>query len=222
MTDVWRPTVLASARQYITVACREGEVNFMYCDVHDPPLVTTGPGKLIDPLPEALKYRWRYKHGGLDAGPESVAHEWQAVKDAGPLAKQANYGINWWLRRALLELAPGELDRMFTETLEAFGTALAAHYVSLKDRCADEQLGLVGMVWGLGPGRMVSRWVKFNQAYAARDYDGMILQCGINNKYHDSQDKRCFSNAEQVARRQLDPDALYWPRDLAREGGTLA
>lgn len=219
MTQVFRPSVLAVARDFITRVCREGLFNFMYCDVHDPPLVTTGGGNLIDPFgPAVTSLPWRYRGGGL-AGVEAVRHEWQMCKDAGPAAKEHNYGWPWWQKRALLELPPEAVTKLFDDTVLKFGQELLRDFRDLDQRCADEQLALLGMAWGLGP-RFRHKYPSFSAGYDARDLLRMARECGMRNPYHDVEDATCLRNAAWVYRHGAPPSVLQWPlvRDPPRRG----
>lgn len=204
----WCASVAANAAVYIK-ACREGETRVMYCDTHDPPLVTTGRGNLLAKVEDALKLPWVYKKTGAAAGPEAVAHEWQATKDAGPA--HSNYALTWWEARAILQLADGALEQLFAETLASFGAALAQGYPGLAQQRADTQLAMIGMVWGIGPGRMIHEWRKFRQAYLVEDYLSMTRECGINNKWHDLHDATCLRNAQWAHAQGVSPDQLLWP-----------
>ena len=218
MSDVLYSTVHAVLRKFITVDCREGETGVMYLDRHDPPLVTTGCGNLIDPKPAALKLPWRFRRTKLPAGPDAVSAEWELVKAD---VAHSNYRLSYWEARAVLELAPETISKLFEDTVQTFQDGLARDFKDLGRRTADEQLGLMGMAWGLGPRfRAAGKYPRFCAAWDARDFAGMVRECSIKNPYHDLHDRVCFNNAAVVVARGMDPKLLRWPTDLSREGAT--
>lgn len=188
----------------------EGRKGWMYLDTHDPPLVTTGVGNLIDPVSEALKLPWQ--RGGDPASPAEIEADWARVK-AMPGGMKAEHYLDGGRELRLTEEAIDELER---RKLDAFWGVISNHFPGAEDWPADGQLGVVMMVWALGMGELLKDFPKFCGALALEHWEVVARECDISTAHEarNQAHRLCFLNAA----RSLDPDTLYFPGEVPATG----
>jgi hypothetical protein len=213
-----RPIVLASFVPF--TAPLEGVCSWLYCDVKG--LVTTAIGNLADPIELALDLPLRHKDGTRATQDEIVA-EWNRVKER----------QDWRLRGgaiykavATLHLDADGIEHVVYRELAEMDQALARHFAGYEAWCADAQLGLLSMAWALGP-HFAQGWPRFAMSMRSRDFFLAAEECTISTvgnpgvRPRNERNRVLFRNAAVVARDRMDPDQLYWPRDLLLDVPTL-
>lgn len=195
----------------------EGEVPWMYLDVKG--LVTVAIGNLIDPLPHALALPF-VKPTGEPASSTEIAIEWQNVKSRPELAK---LGHRVAAKYTAIRLTPEGIEKVVTSKLNAMARYLVGRFPDFDAWPADAQLGVLSVAWACGP---AFRFPKFEVALAAEDWSTAAYECRIETKGNPGVAPRnkaneiLFRNASYVKRKGLDPDELYYPRDLTSEPDT--
>lgn len=193
----------------------EGACTWLYLDVHDPPLVTTGIGNLVDPMSEALGLPWRDLSGKL-APHDAIVAEWTTVKG---LATHAHDHPSFWANRALLRLATADVNVLVLSKLGQFAAELKARpcFAGFDSWPADAQLGLLSMSWAMGP---AFHFPMFEAACQAHNFSMAAAQCHMadgNNPGLVPRNRanfRLFVNASQVEAEGMDRTALYYPQVL--------
>jgi hypothetical protein len=185
----------------------EGIVYWMYLDTHDPPLVTTGMGNLIDPIALALPLAWQ-KPDGTDASQDEISAEWQAVKQNIALSSA---GAGAAGRATQLRLDDAAIDTLIGERLDQNIATLKRHaaFSAFETWPADAQLGLLSMAWAMGAG-FGQNFPRFSASVAALDFTTAATQCTMQG----SPAPVRRNNATQLAF-QLAAQAVASGRDLS-------
>lgn len=185
----------------------------MYLDTHDPPLVTTGVGDLIDPISEALKLPWLVKSTGQRATSDQIAGEWRRIKSLVMLAKQ---GTHVWAGVTTLFLSQASIDALVLSRLDANDRILSQIF-NMAVMPADAQLAVHSLAWAMGPN---FHFPLFSAACAKRDWAGAAAQCKMDDSHNAGLTSRnaanfhLLTNAAQVEAEGMDRGTLYYPQVL--------
>lgn len=185
--------------------------------------VTIAMGVML-PTPGALAALPLRRADGTLATPAEKVAEWHRI-DA--LQELRDLG-GWHFRRhATLHLADEDVDRVTEEKLDVMDRELRHLFGAEWDEwCGDLQLFGGSWAWAVGPGSPYPRMVA---ALLAGDFDTAIRECEINPKKGTIVERNrrnviLLENAKRVRDFRLDPEPVYWPRELAtvdREAETL-
>lgn len=191
----------------------EGVVSWMYLDVKG--LVTTAIGNLIDPLQYALPLPW-IRPDGTPATHEEIAAEWTLVKGHPTAAREGHRVLRGVTN---LRLTDDGIRRVVERKFSQNWAHLRSRFAEIETWPADAQLATLSMAWALGP---AFGYPMLCAALHARKFDLAAAECGISERGNPGVAPRnvanrvLFRNAAVVLADGLDPDALYYPTDLAR------
>lgn len=189
----------------------EGVVPWMYLDVLG--LVTVGIGNLVDPISAALSLPF-VRPDGSPATRDEIAAEWQRVKSHPTAAKQGHRVLKGVTS---LRLTPEGIERVVYGKLDLNEAELRRRFPAWDSWPADAQLATHSMAWACGA------WFRFPRladALNALDFEEAERQCRINEKGNPGvaprniANKAMYRNAACIVGMRLDPEPLYYPRDL--------
>jgi hypothetical protein len=231
-----RPSV-AGPFLVLTNDC-EGTVFTLYADIKS--YITIGIGNMVNSPSLAARLPLRRPDGTLATTAEKIA-EWNKIK-AGACGADGDDAAtcSWAGRRhpltgipcfahagwkasekhaATLRLTREDVDKLVASERDRFWAALVVHFPELPSWCADAQLAMLSMGWGLGP-HFAPKYPRFSAAVRAGDWLLAAEECGMRESNNPGVRKRnrynrtLLRNASVVAHDGLDPDVLHWPRDL--------
>jgi len=191
----------------------EGCVNWMYLDTHNPPLVTTGMGNMIDSISMALSLPWRWSGSGALAKPAAITAEWNKVKADTKLSQQGAKAASYVTQ---LRLSQTALDKLITTRLLANADTLKDNpaFARFEAWPADAQLGLLSMAWAMGPS-FASGFPKFSAACKSLDFTTAAAECQMNGSpppaRRNAATKLAFTLAADVVADDGDPALLHSP-----------
>jgi hypothetical protein len=192
-----------------------GGVPFFYLDVKS--LVTIARGNLVDPISLAMSLPLVSKVTGMPATPEQIRAAWFAVKQRTDLAKLG--GLHFRDVTDLI-LTDDGIDEVTRRKLLSVDRDLALRFSLWDYWCCDAQLAMCSIAWADGD---AFRFPRMIAAMMAGDWGTAASESGLdehgNAGLHPRNiaDRILLTNAGEVARRGMDPDVLYYPRDLASE-----
>lgn len=201
----------------LTVSLEGGYINWMFPDVKG--LVSTGFGLLLDPVELALALPWR-RIDGLRVTADEIRADFARVKtypDAPRLGHLSVRGV------AQLRLALEDLDHAVEAKIRSNESILRSAFAEYDDWSADAQLGVHSMAWAVGPA-FQRGWPKFTAALRAKDFETASVECfmpeekkigGLRPRNHAN--RILFRNAAFALANRLDPDELFYPRDMQAE-----
>lgn len=201
----------------------EGVVFSMYADVKS--LITTGIGNLIDSPAAAAVLPWRHPDGSRATKSEIVA-EWQKVKAGccgsyprcswGP--ERVCFAHKGWTASAKvtrLRLTQADVDLLVTTVMDRMWGQLVARFPDAESWPADAQLATLSMAWACGP---AFRFPMLARSLTAGNFAMAALHCQMKGAgtvtIRNAHDKALYRNAARVVADGLDPERLYFPRDL--------
>jgi hypothetical protein len=189
----------------------EGVTSWMYLDVKG--LVTCAIGNLIDPVEYAIGLPWLMADG-TRATEAEIRGEWERIK-----ARQ-----DWRLRGgaifksiALLHLDEAGILVTVSRKLDEMDRALSRRFSGYEEWPADAQLATLSMSWACGA---AFRFPRLEEALRGKAFAMAAEECTISTvgnpgvKPRNERNRVLYRNASVVASRKLNPEALYWPRDL--------
>jgi hypothetical protein len=193
----------------------EGRVYHMYLDVKG--LVTTGVGNLIDTPQAAAALPWK-RPSGDPATRDEIVSAWQLVKSRQDLAPRGGNHAEFHKLTAL-RLSPDDVDAMVRKHLASDEAHLRKRVPDYDDLPADAQLMLHSWAWAVGP---AANYPRMFDALLAGDFIAAAGQCTINPQKGTIVERNrrnilLLWNAATVVQDKLDPDTVYWPRDLVEE-----
>lgn len=164
----------------------EGCVNWMYLDTHDPPLVTTGMGNMIDPVELALPLNWAIDavdHGysiTRAATRAEIMAEWTLVKQSRGLSRA---GANAAKQVTKLRLSPDAVSQLINTKLEANADAIKRlpSYTAFEMWPADAQLAVLSMAWAMGPEKL-EEFTHMSRSCAVMDFAAAATQCHMGGE----------------------------------------
>jgi GH24 family phage-related lysozyme (muramidase) len=216
----------------------EGAVPFLYLDVKG--LVTTAIGNLVDPLPAALGLPL-VRPDGSKATQSEIAAEWANVKGRTDLKLRGGMAFKSVTR---LRLTEEGVQQVVARKLTQMDAYLARRFrctehddcraqVELGSECtafgyaswpADAQLGVLSMAWACGP---AFDFPHLERALREGDFLAAAAECFMNEagnpglRPRNRANRVLFRNAAFALGAKLDPDLLFYPRDLSGEADTL-
>ncbi len=197
----------------------EGRVPWMYCDVKG--LVSTGIGNLIDTIAEAARLPW-LKPDGTRASYQEIADEWSLIKNFPNAARLGHKAVE---HVAKLRMTNEQIDKLvMSKVLEMEDYLIHERhdggFPAFDQWPADAQLATLSMAWACGP---AFRFPKLAAALRDWDFETAALECKMVEKDNPGvaprhkADKELYLNAARVMALKLDPEVIYWPRDLVKE-----
>jgi hypothetical protein len=181
-------------------------------------LVTIGVGNLIDPVDLAKDLPFQFKVTGKPATKQQIADEWHRIKASTHLANK--------LYPAFASITSLELNNDAVNDLIYRRLTQNAEFIIKQEPFtafeiwpADAQLGLLSMLWALGPGGLLefhhlrADCTKLDFAAAARDcYISEVGNPGLAPR--NKADVVLFSNAARVMKNGINRTKLYYPAVL--------
>lgn len=193
----------------------EGVVPFMYLDVKG--LVTTAIGNLIDSPAEACALPWKWKDGRV-ASKQDVIDEWNRVKAAQDMKMRGGMAYKGITN---LRLDSQGIEQVVSWRLRTNEEILLQRFPAFARWPSDAQLATHSLAWACGPH---FRFPLLERALRAEDFSIASLECHMNEtgnpglKPRNVANKIMYRNAGRVMHDSIDPEPLYWPRDLAQGG----
>ncbi|MFI5825485.1 peptidoglycan-binding protein [Streptomyces rishiriensis] len=200
----------------------EGRVAFMYLDQKG--WVSTGIGNKIDetrqpnskPTPEeraaslALAGELRWLDGsGVEATPDQVAAEWDAVKSRLDLAPSGHLAFQ---PLTSLHVENDEIDRHVFAKLEQMESVLVGRppFADFASWPANAQLAALSMCWALGP---AFQFPKFQSHVSVRNWTGAAEECHFTPdvgtiRIRNLLDRSHFLLAQRVEVQGLPPERV--------------
>lgn len=198
----------------------EGICTWLYLDVLG--YVTTGMGNLVDPILLATALPWQ-NPDGTPTSPEDVRAAWTAVDGhrSDPKGTRQTSGLATQYGGAFqgvttIRLDHAGIDALCARQLASNEAIMHRYFPGFDNLPADAQLCLHSMAWAMGAGFGQS-FVNFRDAINAGRYGdaaplSVFRGAGVQRRIQ--QDELLLRNAQAVVDGGLDPDALYWPKDL--------
>lgn len=183
----------------------EGNVNHMYLDIKG--LVTTGWGDLIDPIGAALSLPWLHDDNTL-ASQSEISDEWQSVKNGET--------------STTLHLSDAGITALVNNKLLENEQTLRGLFPDWDNFPADAQLAILSLAWSYGPhlDQGPAPFPKFIWAANSGDWETAALESHEEDSANPGLRPRnkanfvLLNNAAAVVAQGLDPDVLYYQKDL--------
>jgi hypothetical protein len=194
----------------------EGFVNVMYLDTHNPPLVTTGVGNLIDPIEEAVKLPWMSVMGQPVSETE-IRDEWYRVKSA---TAHSNDHISYWQMTAKLKLLPDAINFLILSKLDWMESVILhrPEFSGFSSYPAEAQLGILSMAWAAGPS---FNFPRFEAACSRMDFTTAEEECALDETHNPGlkprniANQKLFRNAQLVLQYGLGKTKIWYPNETA-------
>lgn len=222
MRDAVRSAFYDFSAQY------EGSVDFFYQDVLG--LVSIGVGILADPIRLAMNLPMVHPDG-TPATANDIAAEWSKVKALGSGTYQqgnpaAKHGHNYARPFTRLRMTEQGLRDSLLGKLHQNDLQLRKRFPAFEEWPADAQLALHSWAWGVGA---AAPYPKMTAALLQKDFreasaqvtikanvDGQMVEL-YGLKPRNAANRALLLNAAYVQELGLDPDKLWWPRQLATD-----
>jgi hypothetical protein len=190
----------------------EGDLSYMYLD--ELGLVTTAIGCKVDPLADALAVDWIIPGRG-PATTEEVTSSWEAVKAATSLAPDGGV-IFHTVPGNVVRLTAASESSLVQKRLTGFEANLVERFPAFESFCADAQLALISMEWGMGD--FNARFPRFAAAVNQNPPDWLTaaIQSHESNgaPARNEANYTLLVNAAVVDADDMNPDVLCWPAKL--------
>ena len=192
----------------------EGSVPHFYADIKG--LITTAIGNLVDPVSTALNLPLRHEDGSL-ASKEEILAEWNRVKSDPRCATQ---GYRYAANLCRLHLDAEGIAQVVGGRLDLNDAILTKRFPNFPEWGSDAQLAVHSHAWACGAS---FRFPKLERALQVLDWRTAAVECQMNTAGNPGlitrirHEKTMFGNAAVVDRDGLNPEPLYWPRDLSTE-----
>ena len=141
----------------------EGVVNYMYLDVVG--LVTTGVGFLLPDAAAAEPLAFVRRDTGAPATNDEKRAEWEAVHAQPKAEVAASYRPF-----TFLDLPDTVIDRELTARIDGFVKNLRSRFPQFEEFPDSVQIGLIDMVYSLGPAGLFRGFPKFCSAVDRQDW----------------------------------------------------
>lgn len=199
----------------------EGEVPWLYQDVLG--LVSVGVGILCDPMGLALRLPFVHLDG-TPATTTDIAAEWARIKNLGTGTHEqgnpaARGGHLFAKRHTTLRLTEEGLRLTLEGKLHQNDVYLRGRFPAFEEWPADAQMAIHSLAWGCGP---AFRFPKLEAALKAKDFrtasgEVRMVANGVELnglKPRNAANRALLINAAYVDKLSLNPDKLWWPRQL--------
>jgi hypothetical protein len=221
MRDVVRSAFYDFSARY------EGAIPWLYQDVLG--LVSIGVGILADPLSLCVGLPL-VRPDGEPATKSEIAAEWQRIKTLPPNARgqtAAQLGHVYAHAHAVLRLTPEGLRSTLAIKMQLNDNLIRKTFPDFEDWPADAQLATHSMAWACGAACW-PKWPKLSAALREEDFTTAAVECFMPAQDHGNPGLRprnianrmLYRNAARVNLDGMDPDVLYFPRDLASDEET--
>lgn len=205
----------------------EGAIAWLYQDVLG--LVSIGVGILADPLSLCIGLPL-VKPDGTMATKSEIAVEWQRIKNLPPNGKgqtAAQLGHIYAHPYTTLRLTSEGLRSTLGVKMQLNENLIAKAFPDFGDWPADAQLATHSMAWACGAACW-HLWPKLSAALHAEDFTTAAVECFMpaqdtgnpGLRPRNVANRTLYRNAARVALDGMDPDVLYYPRDLASDDET--
>jgi GH24 family phage-related lysozyme (muramidase) len=141
----------------------EGVVNFMYLDVVG--LVTTGVGFLLADAAAAGPLAFIRRDTGAPATDDEKRADWEAVHARPKAELAANYRPF-----TILDLPDAAIDLELTRRIDGFVRNLQSRFPQFAEFPDTAQIGILDMVYSLGPGGLFRGFPRFCSAVDRQDW----------------------------------------------------
>lgn len=141
----------------------EGVVNYMYLDVVG--LVTTGVGFLLPDAAATEPLAFVRRDTGAPATDDEKRADWEAVH-AQPKAELAAH----YRPFTFLDLPDSAIDRELTARIAGFVRNLQSRFPQFEEFPDTAQIGIIDMVYSLGPAGLFRGFPKFCSAVDQQDW----------------------------------------------------
>jgi GH24 family phage-related lysozyme (muramidase) len=141
----------------------EGVVNFMYLDVVG--LVTTGVGFLLADAAAAGPLDFTLRDTGAPATDDEKRADWEAVHARPKAELAASYRPF-----TLLDLSDAAIDSELIRRIDGFARNLQSRFPQFGEFPDTAQIGLLDMVYSLGPGGLFRGFPRFCTAVDRLDW----------------------------------------------------
>jgi GH24 family phage-related lysozyme (muramidase) len=199
----------------------EGYCNYPYPDVKG--LISTGVGNLVDPVQYMTPLPWKHKDG-TPATKWEIEAEFKRLKAMaigpdGKPTKDCLRGGGWWKDKATLQLSEQAIRDLVASKLRTMVSYFKGR-VGEKvwdSYPADAQLAILSMCWALGP---AFNFPKFMAHLKARNWLGCADECKMQEAGNpgviprNKKNRSLFLNAAAVEKYGMDPEKLYYPKEL--------
>lgn len=193
----------------------EGRCYHAYLDTKG--LVTTAVGILCNTFVEFAALPWK-RSDGTRASRDEMASAFalvQSKQDWAPLGG----GHRNWLALTSLRLTDEDIDDIVRRKMESNHLLLSRSFGDLDEWPADAQLFLHSWAWAVGP---AARYPAMFAALRRGDFIAAAAECTINPQVGTIRERNrrnvlLLWNAATVVQDKLDPEPVYWPRDLVEE-----
>ena len=152
----------------------EGVVSHMYLDVVG--LVTVGVGFLLSTARSAHGLAFVRRDTGVLASDTEKAADWDAVR-AQPKAKLAKS----YKKFTQLDLPDSEIDRRLEQLIADFVSTLRGRFPKFDSFPDKAQIGLLDMIYSLGPKGVFIGFPAFCAAVDAKDWKKCARECKRRN-----------------------------------------
>lgn len=199
----------------------EGAVPFLYQDVKG--LVSIGVGILADPLSLCLALPLVHKDGA-PATTNEISAEWLRIKDLPPDRfgrTAAQRGHLYAEPFTTLRLTDAGLRSSLDKKLEQMDDYLRMRFSGYEQWPADAQLAVLSLSWACGP---AFRFPRLEAALSALDFEVCATEIRMDETGNpglvprNKANHTLMLNAAYSAGAVLDPDMLFWPRDMSSMG----
>ena len=175
----------------------EGRTSHMYLDSKG--YVTIGVGHLLRDVTEAQKLAFRTARI-LTASATDIKTDYAAVQKL-----PGNRLVVFYRPHTSLTISDLEIDRLTDQHIDSFGRELRFTYVGFDTFPTEVKLALFDLIFNLGATNLRSKWLTFNAAVRARDWQ----------KSADNSDRAAPISAE---RNKYVKDLLEKAAKLAQSG----
>lgn len=147
----------------------EGSVPHMYLDTRG--YVTVGVGYLLSSLSEARKLPFKNANN-KSASKTEIKTDYETVK------KQAwgNNKASFYKKHTKLTLPNVAIDKLTNKHIDSFEKELKRLYTGFSNYPSEVRLALFDMIFNLGMTRLRVKYVKFNAAITAKDWQKAATQ----------------------------------------------
>ncbi|MFY7837328.1 MAG: hypothetical protein ACOVQ0_13730 [Novosphingobium sp.] len=151
----------AKVRAIALIAKGEAFINWMYLDSVS--YVTIGYGTMLPDAEAAVGVDLRHPNKKPATADEKRA-EWRRLRAISPAGTDRNYSAQSYRKDAQLFIMQTEADRLRVLKLDAFIVNLRTIYPGFASFPEDAQVGLMDMVYNLGPNGLAKKFKNFGRA----------------------------------------------------------